>query len=145
MSTQERIKKRREYLKQKGGAYIELIGSGVCFALIAYGSIYLVIFVYLAQTPMRHDHPIRWRLGLVGLTLGMVILLYSVWKGIKQNSQVLQIPYVPPVTADALPAEEVLVRGSVEPAQEQSRVLLRGTDGSADTGERDLLRGSSPS
>jgi hypothetical protein len=43
-----------------------------------------------------------------------------------------------------LAAEEVLVRGSEEPAQEQYKVLLRGTDGSAGTGEQELLRSSDP-
>lgn len=60
----------------------------------------------------------------------------------RAHREAKQLPYVPPVTADILPAEEVLVRGSAQPAQEQSKVLLRGTDSSAGTGEQELLRSS---
>jgi hypothetical protein len=60
----------------------------------------------------------------------------------KARQEAKQLPYVPPVTANTLPAEEVLVRGSEEPTQEQGKVLLRGADGSAGTGEQELLRSS---
>ena len=58
------------------------------------------------------------------------------------HKNIKHIPYVPPVTSDTLPAEEVLVRGSEEPTQEQSKVLLRGTECSMGTGEQELLRSS---
>ena len=50
-----------------------------------------------------------------------------------------RLPYAPPVIADTLPAEEVLVRGSEEPLQEQSNVLLRCADGDRGARERELL------
>jgi len=60
----------------------------------------------------------------------------------RASSEAEKLPFVPPVTADTLPAEEVLVRGSEEPAQEQSKILLRGTNGSGGTREQELLRSS---
>ena len=50
------------------------------------------------------------------------------------------IPVVPPVIADALPAEEVLVRGAQEPIEEQSSVLLRAAEENADISAEQLLR-----
>jgi hypothetical protein len=44
--------------------------------------------------------------------------------------------------AYTLPAEEVLVRGSEEPAQEQSQVLQRGTDSCQENAQQELLRSS---
>jgi hypothetical protein len=42
---------------------------------------------------------------------------------------VREIPPVPPVTVDTLPAEEVLVRSSAEPTVRQSEMLLRAATG----------------
>jgi hypothetical protein len=49
------------------------------------------------------------------------------------------IPYVPPVTPDTLPADEILVRGSEEPVAVQSEVLLRSAQGQ-DTPKEELLK-----
>ncbi len=50
-----------------------------------------------------------------------------------------QIPYVPPVTPDTLPADEILVRGSKEPPIAQSAVLLRAAK-EQETPKKELLR-----
>ena len=70
------------------------------------------------------------------------LLLIFLQLAVRLGRKVSQIPYVPPVTASTLPAEEVLVRGAEEPKQEQSKVLLRGIDNSTGTGKQELLRGS---
>jgi len=84
-------------------------------------------------------------LAFLSLVLsGILAIISCVWVyiALQAHQEARRIPYVPPVTAKALPAEEVLVRGSEEPAQEQGKVLLRGTEGSTDTGEQELLRSS---
>jgi len=81
--------------------------------------------------------------GLCALSL---LLGWITWQLLRisdrASSEAEKLPYVPPVTADALPVEEVLVRASAEPDQEQSRVLLRVADGSSGAGEQELLRSS---
>jgi hypothetical protein len=52
------------------------------------------------------------------------------------------IPYVQPVTINTLPAEEVLVRGSEEPIQEQSTSLLRAAGERDEFPVEELLRAS---
>jgi hypothetical protein len=57
----------------------------------------------------------------------------------KKDELVKSLTYVPPVTAETLPAEEILVRGSEEPPGVQSEVLLRGALGH-ETPQEELLR-----
>ena len=129
-SIQERKKQRWEYLNQKGGAYVTLglitFATGFC-ALMT-----LTFVLTVAIFPPGI---------VVGLCFGVVTLRLTVL--VRQaHRTVKQLPYVPPVNPNTLPAEEVLVRGSEEPAQEQGKVLLRGTDGSAGAEKQELLRSS---
>jgi hypothetical protein len=48
--------------------------------------------------------------------------------------------YVPPVTPETLPAEEVLVRGSQEPTEVLSRMLLKAAGENAHVPKEQLLR-----
>jgi hypothetical protein len=50
------------------------------------------------------------------------------------------LPYLPLENADALPADEILVRGSEEPAIVQSEVLLRAAKQGQETSKEELLR-----
>ena len=50
-----------------------------------------------------------------------------------------RVSYIPPVTPDTLPADEILVRGSAVPRVTQSEVLLRAAKES-ETPKEDLLR-----
>jgi hypothetical protein len=124
-STQERIQKRRLYLMLKGGAYT-LVGLMVLVA-----GLFFVIALR------------EWK---VGSLLGALVLLLAARQvtrfAHRVHRKAKQLPYVPPVTVNTLPAEEVLVRGSEEPKEEQGKVLLRGTGGSEGTGEQELLRSS---
>ena len=127
-SIQERKKQRWEYLNQKGGAYATLglitFATGFC-ALMT-----LTFVLTVAIFPPGI---------VVGLCFGVVTLRLTVL--VRQaHRTVKQLPYVPPVTADTLPAEEVLVRGSQEPTLEQGKVLLRGIQSSPGAGETELLR-----
>ena len=139
-STQERIKKRREYLKQKGAAYSTASLAALLTIPCALGTFFLVavtLFVFFYQVST-----------FFGLLLAFLSLIGGVcsWQlarsALHYHKAARQLPYVPPVTPETLPAGEVLVRGSEEPKQEQSKVLLRGTDGSAGTADQELLRSS---
>jgi len=129
-STQERIKKRREYLKQKGKAYFE-VSLAILLAMP-----FLVFVVMLASFVGKFIQA-----SILAIMLGSPIFFFF-RLAYESHRKAKQLPYFPPVTADTLPAEEVLVRGSEEPAQEQGKVLLRCTDGSTGIGEQELLRSS---
>lgn len=127
-NTQERIKKRQEYLKRKTTLIL----------LLTYMSFIVCCWIAYPFLPKGH---IR---GILSLLLG-VTWLATFFTGItfvQVKKRLKQLPYIPPVTADTLPAEEVLVRGSEEPKQSQSQVLLRNTDGSTGTANQELLRSS---
>ena len=50
-----------------------------------------------------------------------------------------QVPYVPPVTPNTLPANEILVRGAEEPPVARSKMLLRAAQGGHETATEELL------
>jgi hypothetical protein len=98
----------------------------------------IVIFTY-AFTDHRPLEP------LVALLLGVVTACFA-WLA-KRSHQALhrgriqaQILYVPPLTPDILPADEILVRGSEELPVAQSEVLLRAAQQGQETPKEELLR-----
>jgi len=137
-STQERIKKRREYLMKKGWAFTGIGMNALLFVVLTLTSLlllFLMIYFHL------------YSFSYIFLTIiGVLSFGFISWSCVRSiladHKTAKQLPYVPPVTVDTLPAEEVLVRGVEEPAQEQRKVLLRGTESSAGTGEQALLRSS---
>ncbi|HZT43957.1 MAG TPA: hypothetical protein VFA07_17455 [Chthonomonadaceae bacterium] len=139
-STQKRIKKRREYLTKKAWAYTKLSVSAVFVLYFAFTA----VLVLLSMLHFSHKMSFFFKcLALFDLVFMGIFIWWcarSVAHLVRQD--IKQLPYVPPVTANTLPIEEVLVRGSEETAQELGKVLLRGTDSSAGTGEQELLRGS---
>ena len=141
-STMERLRKRQQYLKRKVAAYSK---TGIALFLAvpcALLTCILFILAFLNWTGRGADHPANLLAFAIGtIAIGMVCC-YFILIAERGVQEVTQLSHVPPVTADTLPSEEVLVRGSEEPTQEQSKVLLRGTDGSTDTGEQELLRSS---
>ena len=146
-NTLERIKKRRAYLWTKEKAYSNMIKGGLAFAFGVFASLVCLYGIYGSYWDELHDPPITedCQQQMIDFTACMLVfglLAWSGWMTAKEGKQALKVPYVPPVTADTLPAEEILVRGSQEPTQEQSRVLLRGTYSRTGTGEQELLRGS---
>ena len=136
--TQERIKNRREYLKQKGTAYTKIGLAGLLIVPCLY---FAVFFLSVLYYPGRY----YWQAFSLSALLvfifggGCYWLIYRAYRIHKSTSQ---FPYVPPISNDTLPIEEVLVRGSEEPVQVQSNVLLRGTVSIMNTKEQELLRGS---
>jgi len=142
--TQERIKNRRQYLKNKGAAYTKASLYTLMALACAVFAFSLLMAARAVMTPpfVGAATPVAFLIvGSMALVIGMLswALARSAYE---THQQARWLPYVPPVTASALPAEEILLRGSVEPEESQSKVLLRGTDSSTGTGEQELLRGS---
>ncbi|HZT44245.1 MAG TPA: hypothetical protein VFA07_18920 [Chthonomonadaceae bacterium] len=147
-STQERIKKRREYLVKKRGAYTKMSLATILAVPFTLATLFVSLSLPLAL--YNYFHYKAWadyNVGVIKTLIGS-LLFFGVFAGLfarearKAHRTARQLAYIPPVTADTLPDGEVLVRGSEEPIQEQSKVLLRGTEASAGTGEQELLRGS---
>ena len=138
---EERVKQRREYLKQKGWAYTE---AGVTALLSISGAIAAIsYFLGTRSGNLPHYWYEYGGVFLVISALGFGLLSYLfAFSARRAHQKTKQLLYIPPVIANTLPAEEVLVRGSEEPAQEQSKVLLRGTDSSMGVAEQELLRSS---
>lgn len=137
-NTHERIKKRREYVKRKVVAYTLMTLS----ILVAIPCALLAVVLFLLAIVGILDGIFWEGIFWPALKLGDLALRFSE-SAQKAHGEARQLPYVPPVTPDSLPAEEVLLRGSQEPLQEQGKTLLRAADGSsADTPEQELLRAS---
>lgn len=136
-NTHERIKQRREYVKRKVMAYVLMTLS----ILVAIPCALLAVILFLLAVASVFEG-IPWvEIFWPALKLGELALRFSE-SAQKAHGEAKQLPYIPPVTADSLPAEEVLLRGAEKPPQEQSRTLLRAADGSAATPEQELLRAS---
>ena len=145
MRVPDRQKQRREYLRKKAGVRGIIVGgqlleillfsvTGLC-GLASFG----LLLCSIAIGPQFY------------LTTLVSILLtvgggYISWKLGKLTDRAEQeersLAFVPPVTPDTLPAEEVLVRGAQELTQEQSTVLLRAAEESVASPTEELLRAS---
>jgi hypothetical protein len=138
MSSQDLQKQRQGYLKKKA----DMIGRSVYLALLgcvflSFAAIYLLVVWKIYNGALFQVRYQDWVGILTFTTVGMIVL----WASCRQEKQIMYLPYVPPVTSDILPAEEVLVRSSQEPTQEQSTVLLRAAGENGDKPEQ-LLRAS---
>lgn len=148
-NTQERKKQRRRYLWKKGKAYTKFsIATLLAIPCTLIGCLLLAAFAmtlydyFILNNSNGAKSPINF-VSWIGTILLFGAMIWVMVRAARRAHQAAkQLPYVPPVTADTLPAEEVLVRGSVEPTQEQGKVLLRGTGSSTDTEVQELLRGS---
>jgi hypothetical protein len=104
----------------------------------------LTVFVLL--TPLiiwlgwitRHKH-FFWPLDIIFLWLALPSACYAAWLEARKARRIAQRAYVPPVTSETLSADEILVRGSQEPAIAQKEVLLR-TAHVQETAPEELLR-----
>jgi hypothetical protein len=144
----DRKKLRREYLKKKIGATAVTGIGGVAFLPCAFFSavffsVGLYLFLYfitdLGHRPLSMlvlRNSCAW--SLVGLLLAIVAR--SSWRGIRRSRQDLAaLTYIPPITPNTLPADEILVRGSEEPPIAQREVLLRAAK-QEETPKEELLR-----
>ena len=132
-------KKRREYLWEKGKAY----------ALALAGVVLSLPFLWLAVWFLRdaeggiawHGHIWRALVELVFAVLPVGMVAQSLLNSHREVKRASALPYVPPVRArlDTLAAEEILVRGSEEPAAMPCE-LLRAAHEGTETDSANLLR-----
>lgn len=135
----DRKKLRRDYLRKKR---LISVGLGTGFTASAMLAIWGILSVRRAVTTypgsLLHDP-----LALIAVCfMALVWLCCSGIFGyatVRIRKVVPELAYVPPVTTENLPAEEVLVRGSEEPPVAQREVLLRASTG-VDTPKEQLLR-----
>ena len=145
----DRKKLRREYLRKKGTAHIQEAIGGM---LVIVASITCPVFVFMALSLEGWCLYGRWvwQSDMPGLTIeslkciGISLISWAVCKyadriAQKGHDRVAHIAYIPPVTPDTLPADEILVRGSEEPPVAQNDVLLRAATGQ-ETPKEELLR-----
>ena len=123
---------------KKGWAYTKMSLNAILvvpFALMAFLLLFLTVYF-----PEHGFSLICWTVvDILGLGFTSWLCVDSVRKA---HQEAKRIPYTPPVTAETLPAEEVLLRSSQLSGQEQSQSLLRGAENSQDTVEQELVRGS---
>lgn len=134
-SRREQIRKRWRYLVSKG--MINFVLSAATFA--AFVCALEAIFILLCAFYFKNTGQIIF----TGILLSLM-LFFDSWISARLARQILrtarQLSYVPPVTAETLPAEEVLLRGAEEPASEQSKVLLRSIASGPESASQELLR-----
>jgi hypothetical protein len=146
----DRKKLRREYLKQKGFAYYHLTGKSLFFSLgvlVCIGLLQFAVYVFFVaiqdgRESSFYAEPEYYVSGLCGIMACVsAVITRSIWRGVQQAKQDLNIPNVPPLTSDTLPAEEVLVRGAEEPLAGKD-TLVRPSTASEETTAEQLLRNS---
>lgn len=137
---EDRVKRRQEYLKKKGEAYTlitMMLFLSLPFAVIAFSLLLIPFFFH----PKSLDAwiPLATLFAYAG---GALWFLLSIAR--HEHQEARQLPYVPPVTADSLPQEEILLRGAQPPPQEQGKLLLRGATDRKEISSQELLRISRP-
>ncbi len=146
----DRKKQRREYLRQKGTAYLKTTSGGIVFVftvlltpLLASAAIYSWVG-WLLWWDRLADPGSHWDIFAIVLTVLAVIsglACYLSWSLMQHAIRsAARLSPVPPVTPNTLPAEEVLVRGSEEPQQAQSEMLVRPATAEQVTPKTQLLR-----
>lgn len=133
----DRKKLRREYLKRKAKAYANLAGTILILAATLY-----TIFDALLK-PGHLSHFLSRGMGFAVCMAMVLILSASLARGVRSALSIAKgiqhIPYIPPLDADTLPAQELLVRGAEEPAATRE-ALLRATTEAPETKSEQLLR-----
>jgi|SRR5579871_3536068 len=134
--TVDRIKQRRQYLQKKALGYTGTSIMAVVTVPYVLATLCLLILPFFFPLD-------NW---MEFLCLAVLLLYFGgvcwgcAWLTRMAYQTTKQLPYVPPVTADILPGEEVLLRGAEAPAQEQSKRLLRSADGRSGQEKQELLR-----
>jgi hypothetical protein len=147
---QDRKKLRRDYLGKKFGAYVSVTICSLLFVpailvavLCGVGALGCTILTLSAlfNHPSREFIPVLLGQTLVLLTIGGTAggFAYLCGHAVGEAAKASNLPYVPPVNANTLPADEILVRGSVEPPATPGEILLRPTQ-AQETPQEELLR-----
>lgn len=144
---QDRKKQRSEYLRKKGMAYMMASLAGLLTLLFSMVALLTLGFAVSAFFwPMAFDDGVAR--VYVYVLCGLLVLCFG-WASFllarsarKAHQAASQLPYVPLITTDSLPSEEVLLRCSGATAQEQSQILLRSTHNTEAADGQELLRSS---
>jgi hypothetical protein len=159
--TEEEKPKKRVVSKSKYVAYLvkktAFLGGSVLLGIGGLCSIALTILcVPLAY--IIHSNPDSDFAGIKGeFARGLIIFMITLWVvvsslltmgAVAAGKKVKKMePVLPPTrqNVEQLPAEDILVRASTEPIQEQEKVLLRAATGAEETPPEQLLRpGNAP-
>ncbi len=111
---------------------------GMAVACLMIWAVLSPLFYESFFSDLRNGHD-GW--GVIAWALCFIVPMLLV--GVRATRKVVQKTrehYIPPVTADTLPADEILVRGSEEPPVVQSEVLLRAAQKGEETAKEELLR-----
>jgi hypothetical protein len=145
-SVTERKRLRREYLwkRARSGAW-EAIGFLLFLPLMLLATSFGIITLFLvAWCVLGVGNDCMLWIMLATLVSAGLTLVFG-WGAcisdkimIRANSAG-RIPYIPPVTPDTFPADEILVRGAEEPSDAQSEALLRAAAGQ-ETPKEELVR-----
>lgn len=130
----EAKRRRQHYLDDKGEAHTRIfvgILAAVIFGLLAFGMVYIATLPHSCYpTPCRPSAVTLTLAGLCALLPGTLALtgVFLTFAGVKES---IALPYVPPVREDigSLPAEEILVRGSEQPAAAPEEMLRAAESG----------------
>jgi len=145
----DREKKRRQYLRRLGEAYISAAIAGALFVptlLITIASVIAtiscaVLFVFhLCMRDGSADYWLSFLMPFGGSAFVVGLFTCALWSALKYAKREVSIPYVPPVTASTLPAEDILVRGADEPPTAHGEVLVRAARHGQETPKEELLR-----
>jgi len=125
----DRRQQRREYLKKKASGFV-MSGMSVALPVIA-----VVATVMSAVYEDEHVIGLNTVVCIVACApiLGLFALKMSGHAEIASRA-----PFVPPVKASILPAEEILMRGAEEPAA-PNETLLRAAGKGEETAKEQLL------
>lgn len=145
MPVPDRQKQRREYVRKKtflrlklNAGVLMLLGAAYLTAACGLASLICLILTFATLKPAC----LLLTILLTLFTGGGVFACRKIRHFMNHTDrQARAIRYVPPFAPEDLPAEEILVRSSQEPKQEQSAVLLRVAK-NADTSAEELLRTS---
>jgi hypothetical protein len=137
----DRKRLRRKYIAAKMRGYASLIaGAAILLVVLSAFMIPALFGDLFRRLPVGSLPAVLIPLMmLIFLISGGIGLCLLGWLKRKANA-VRDLVYVPPVTHNNLPADEILVRGSEEPMVAQSEVLLRATQQPQDTPKEELLR-----
>jgi hypothetical protein len=138
-------KKRQQYVRKKvtAGTLALLFG---CLAVG--GGLFAAWFAYVLVTWEEHPehtgyglHPDLLVSGFPLWAVPTAVALFGWWHSYASVKEVRLLPYVPPVAEqiDALPVDQVLVRGSEQPAASPAE-LVRASLPTEQTAPEELLR-----
>ena len=133
----DRQKQRREYLRKKRvGRALSSTGATIfASAVVVSGALIVVAILTLI---VDHDVATAALYLMAAIALMGAVSKFSA-DVMKKGNDLSDVSYVPPITPDHLPAEEVLVRGATEPSA-PAETLLRAAESNEETGPDQLLR-----